>query len=37
MLPPGALMPEPALPRTSILIQEADCPATIRQNGAHHL
>lgn len=37
MLPRGALTPEPAFPRTSVLVQEADSPARIRQNGAHHL
>ncbi|MCK5927606.1 MAG: hypothetical protein KAG80_05340 [Nocardioides sp.] len=37
MLPRGALTPEPAFPRTSVLIERADSPARIRQNGAHHL
>lgn len=37
MLPRGALMPDPAFPRTSILIERAVSPARIRQNGAHHL
>ena len=37
MLPRGALMVDPAFPRTSVLIERADSPARIRQNGAHHL
>ncbi|WP_341229739.1 hypothetical protein [Nocardioides salarius] len=35
MLPRGALMPEPVFPRVSVLIERADSPARLRQNGAH--
>ncbi|MGB3763287.1 MAG: hypothetical protein WA966_08690, partial [Ornithinimicrobium sp.] len=37
MLPRGALMPDPAFPRTSVLMERANSAARIRQNGAHHL